>query len=61
MRAKSYEILSRAINEGIAYGWTRAHKHTDKPSADAVKDELERAVMSAICEVFDFDDAGIAT
>lgn len=49
--ANVYKILSRAVEEGIVYGWNRAHKHTDAPGEEAIKDEMERAVMNEICEV----------
>jgi len=49
-------ILRRAVEEGIAYGWRKAHKHTDKPSEDAIREAIEDAVMSEICEVFIIDE-----
>ena len=58
IRARTYPILARAVEDGIAYGWQRAHKHTDTPDADHVKDQIEQAVMSEICEVFEFDEPG---
>jgi len=51
VKADTYKILSRAVEEGIAYGWVRAHKHNDQPTEETIKDELEKAVMNAICEV----------
>lgn len=56
MRAKTYTILERAIEEGLTRGWNRAHKHTDKPSEEHIKNEILAAVMGNICEVFSFDD-----
>ena len=55
MTVNAYTVLDRAVEEGIAHGWTRAHKHTDKPEPGAVKDSIEREVMNAICEFFDFE------
>jgi len=56
MRVKTHEVLARAVEEGIAYGYTRAHKHTDTPAEDYLKTELYQAVMNSICEMFDFDE-----
>ena len=30
MRPKVYPILVRCVEDGVAYGWNRAHKHEDK-------------------------------
>lgn len=56
MKVKTYVILERAIEEGIVLGWNRAHKHTDKPSEGHLRDEILKAVMGSIDEVFDFSD-----
>jgi hypothetical protein len=55
VRAKEYEILTRAIEEGVAFGWTRAHKHTPTPETDHILGQIEQGVVNAICEVFDFE------
>ncbi len=55
VKADIYKILSRAVGEGITYGWNRAHKHTDNPNEETIKDEIERAVMNEICEVIKTD------
>lgn len=51
MRAREYDVLVRAVEEGTAYGWARAHKHNDAPTDQQIK-----AVLDAICEWFDFED-----
>lgn len=55
IRVNTYEVMSRAIEEGTAFGWMRAHKHTDTPSEFVIKNEVGIEVMNAICEVFLFD------
>lgn len=55
MKPKYYELLSRAIMEGVATGLRRARKHDDDPTEESMRDALEMAIMNAICEVFDFD------
>ncbi len=56
LRVNVYTVLSRAVEEGVALGWQRARKHTEKPSADGTKQAIEDAVMNQIAEVFTFDD-----
>ena len=46
-----YRLIDRAVEEGIAYGWMRAHKHTATPDPEYVKDELGRAVMGSLSEI----------
>lgn len=56
MKAKEYDVLKMAIEEGVAYGVKRAFKHTDTPFESTIKTEVEIAVMASISEWFDFDD-----
>lgn len=56
MKPNTYKILSRAVEEGVDYGWHRAHKHVEKPDDASVRDAIADAVISEICEWFDLDD-----
>lgn len=56
MKPKTYKILNDCVSNGIEYGWSRAHKHTDHPTADTIKDCIENAIMLAIDENFSFED-----
>jgi len=56
MRPNEWAILTRAIEEGVSYGWNRAHKHTDDPSPDHIMACIEDAVENSICEVFLIDE-----
>lgn len=56
MKPDLYKILSRNIEEGIAYGWSRSHKYIDDPTPDHIKDQIHEAVMNEICEYFQFED-----
>ena len=58
MRPKVYPILVRCVEDGVAYGWNRAHKHEDKPTEAAIREEIEQSVLSELCEAFDFDGEG---
>lgn len=55
IRFKTYWIIQRAVEEGIAYGLQRAYKHTDNPDNNHIGLEIERAVMSALDEIIDFE------
>lgn len=52
---KTYWIIQRAVEEGIAYGLQRAYKHTANPDNNHIALEIEQAVMSALDEIIDFE------
>lgn len=56
MQVRTYAVLCRAVEEGIACGLRRARKHTDTPTDEEIATHVEREVLGAICEVFRFDD-----
>ena len=53
---KIYPVMARCIEEGVAYGITRAYKHTDSPSKEQIKEAIEQAVIDELCIWFKFDD-----
>ena len=40
IRFKTYWIIQRSVEEGIAYGLNRAHKHEDNPTKDKIAIEI---------------------
>jgi hypothetical protein len=54
MKFKSYELVTRAVEEGVAYGIRRAYKHTNTPSMEAIEGAVVDAVTSALCDILDF-------
>ena len=42
------KVIDMAVENGIVLGWTRAHKHTDTPDADAIQDAIHMAVMNEL-------------
>lgn len=56
MKAKEYQVMERAIEEGINHGYYRAYKHVDNPSEDQIKLEIFNSVLTSICEWFDFPE-----
>lgn len=56
MRAKEYSLIDRCVEDGIQYGWQRAHKHTDTPDETWIRTQIHLAVMNEIAEWFEFND-----
>lgn len=59
LKVRTYPVLCRAVEEGVAYGWQRAHKHVDAPDAQTIEQQIVTAVVNEICEYFDFDDTAV--
>lgn len=55
VRINAYEIISRAIDDGIAYGYRRAFKYTDKPTEDQMTAEIRNAVMNELSDVLIYE------
>lgn len=51
----AYTILERAVDQGAAYGYRRAYKHTDSPSEEAIIQSIVENVMNELCEVINFE------
>ena len=56
LRLRTYEVVRRAVEEGITHGIRRAHKYAEVPTRDGLQDHIEREVLSALCDVVDFED-----
>jgi len=54
---KTHPLLVKAIEDGVVYGYRRAHKHTEEPTEYEVCAAISDAVMFQICEAFDFVDS----
>ncbi len=57
IKIDGYLVIQRAVEEGVAYGVRRSHKHTDHPTEDQISTEVENAVMNEICEVLQFGNS----
>ena len=55
VKLKTYTILERAVEEGIAYGYNRAFKHDSKPLPESIQELVLQGVMNELCEVIDFE------
>lgn len=56
MRAKEFALMSRCVEDGVAYGYTRAHKHTDTPTEEEIRRAIYDAVLNEICDCFYLDE-----
>jgi hypothetical protein len=56
MKPKLHKILETAVEQGVSYGFSRAHKHVENPSEGAIIDSIVEQVMNSLDEWFDFDD-----
>ena len=55
MKPNIRTILTQAIERGIDYGWSRAHKHTDSPTTESIVEQIEIEIWNEIDEMFDFE------
>jgi hypothetical protein len=55
MKPNIRTILTLAIERGIDWGYTRAHKYTDTPDESRIKESIETEIWNEIDEVFDFE------
>ena len=55
IKPRVYELMCRCVEDGVAYGYRRAHKHAVTPGEDIIREQIEDAVMNSICEYFYFD------
>lgn len=56
VRFRAYDLIERAVEEGISLGWTRMHKYAADPSEDATKEFLRLAIMETLDEVLALED-----
>jgi len=56
MKPNFRKVLEMALEEGVRYGYNRAHKHVENPHEDAVVDNVVDGAMNSLYEWFDFED-----
>lgn len=56
LQVDTYRLVSQAVQHGIISGWYRSYKHTDTPSPETIKCEIESAVMNELSSVFIWPD-----
>ena len=56
MKPKVHKILEMAVEQGVSYGYRRAHKHIENPTEGAIIDSVVEQVMNSIDEWFNFEE-----
>ena len=56
MKAREYEVLNMAVEQGVAYGLRRVRKYNENPTDAQIEAAIEAAVLNAIGEWFTFDE-----
>jgi acyl-[acyl carrier protein]--UDP-N-acetylglucosamine O-acyltransferase len=54
VRINAYAVISDAVELGVDRGITRAHKHTNSPDINLLRECLYDAVMAELCETLKF-------
>ena len=61
MKPNFRKVLEMALEEGVRYGYNRAHKHVENPHQDAVVDCVVEGAMNSLYEWFDFEENNEST
>lgn len=56
MKPNDYKLMVNCVENGVYLGHNRAHKHTDTPTAEQIRNCIEDAVIDEMCEWFVFDE-----
>ncbi len=56
MKPKFRPVLEMAIEEGVRFGWSRAHKHNPEPDIDAAADAIVNEIMNSLDTWFNMED-----
>ena len=56
MKPKFRNVLEMALEEGVRFGWNRAHKHNLEPDVDAAADAIVSEIMNSLDTWFDFEE-----
>jgi hypothetical protein len=56
MKPNFHKILEMAVEQGVSYGYRRAHKHIENPTEGAIIDNIVEQVMNSLDEWFNFED-----
>lgn len=56
MKPNTRALLEHCIERGIEAGYNHAHKHTDKPSSEHLRNQIEQYIWLEIDQFFVFDE-----
>ena len=54
MRIKIYKLIEELVEQGTNAGWSRAHKHTDYPIEEEIKQCIAQYIMNGFDDYFEF-------
>jgi hypothetical protein len=55
MKPKLMMVLEMCVENGLAYGWVRAHKHTEHPTDQQIKSHQLDEIVKEVYEWFDVE------
>ena len=55
LKPDAYALARECVENGVAHGWRRAHKHTDTPTPEAIHSAIEEAIMLELSGRFRWD------
>jgi hypothetical protein len=55
VKLRAYNLIERAVEEGVRWGWQHAHKHTQNPDQSAAEDQIVNDVMQQLSEIMEYD------
>ena len=55
MKFKAYDLISRAVDEGVERGMARAYKHVDRPAREEIISVIQDEVMASLSEIIEWE------
>jgi hypothetical protein len=55
MKPKTYSLMEKCVEDGVARGYRRAFKHTGDPDEADIRESVVDCVMLELSEYFDFE------
>jgi len=56
MKPKFRTVLEIALEEGVRFGWNRAHKHNPNPDINSATDAIVAEIMNSLDTWFTMED-----
>ena len=60
MKFKAYDLISRAVDEGVERGMARAYKHIDRPAREDIISVIQDEVMASLGEIIEWENETIS-
>lgn len=56
VKLNAYAVIMAAIERGITCGYTKAHKHTDTPTREAIEEMIRQYIAVELAQVVEWPD-----